>query len=1259
MEEALAKIRPHTSSALSHQKTPAVLLIALESTFKEQHTDASPTAYFAALLTTLDGTLQKQKQGADESEVLHAVLYLLALISPFVAVPVVRANLNTVLLLTGPLFPHLKDHAPALRSQLSIYHVIFQSLDRSQLEIQGIRQTFASILQLCIDPRPKVRKKAADVIKDVLSTPPAPLSRHPYSERVAEWIKSALSDVGAGPLSKSKAKASEASPETALHIVAFVRPIIAKLPASSIPAIANLLLALPRLGHSYLSQSSYSILSELFVLPSEDGTHVGDRLSDVLTVVLASPPSKSDTILSPAWVQVLGNAFSVYRASDSSAHAIELANVWKTVWSFLDSSDATTRKAAAQSLDMLCRSFTPALISSALQDNASNSTLRKIIAQASKALDSLAYARAMPELLSVISSMITNLRYRPGSRASPTVAESLLLHIIEHVGKLRAQKGFEYKEAADVTLATAMRVLGPQVLLQVLPLNLEPSDRETGREPRAYLLPLLTQPHPSPLSHFVSYFVPLSERMFDFQSTAEAEGRQSEAKVWSVLVAQIWSGFVGYCHAPQDLKEAMTSSFSQLLSQLLYGQPELRPAVLKGLKALVETNVAAQTPKEGDIPEPDALTVVEAAANIAVLRAQAESWLAVFFNVFGSVGRNSRGMIGDVISVWASVSGDEEITRAYIKVVELFKNNMTLAAKAPSHGGQDLGSVAATTQDILILLLPYLSSPDATALFSLCLGPQVLSGKDNGVQKRGYKILTKLVESGKVVIDAEAVVRKLDELSDGLAPAAKKDRFNLLSLLVPSLPSTAMHMIPSLIPEAVLGTKEPSEKARTAAFELVLAMGKKMSEGGIVKRNLIDGMDEDGASDTAANLEEFLTMVAGGLAASPHMISATVTAISRLVFEFKDLISVKMHTEIFTTLLVFLTSANREIVKSILGFVKLAIHTLPTDIIQPHLKDLVPGLLGWSHDHKNHFKAKVRHIFERMLRRFGWDEVYSCAGEEEAAKVLVNIKKRKERAKRKKNARAEEGDDDENEVSSKTLNNTLGHANMELQAPMNRAVTGDAFEDVLYGSESELGDSDDDEAPAQSNKQQKKKQVEHGARLRLDDDEPIDLLAGAASRITNKNSDRRRKPGQDASRFKTDEDSGKMIIDNDQDSDVDARSSIADVEGTAYRESMTSVDGFTRGPNGRVKFHKDTKKRRREELEAEDVEMADVETGPGATKKNKRKTEPKLGHEFKAKRAGGDVKKKGIDPYAYISLSQASKKGGRGGRSNLSITGKK
>lgn len=127
-----------------------------------------------------------------------------------------------------------------------------------------------------------------------------------------------------------------------------------------------------------------------------------------------------------------------------------------------------------------------------------------------------------------------------------------------------------------------------------------------------------------------------------------------------------------------------------------------------------------------------------------------------------------------------------------------------------------------------------------------------------------------------------------------------------------------------------------------------------------------------------------------------------------------DTIDSKMQTEIFSTLLVFLSSSNREIVKSTLGYVKLAIHTLPTDLLRDHLIRLVPALLAWSHDHKNHFKAKVRHIFERMIRRFGWDDVYQAAGEEQSSKVLVNIKKRKERAKRKK---GREGEEEEEEVA--------------------------------------------------------------------------------------------------------------------------------------------------------------------------------------------------------------------------------------------------
>lgn len=112
---------------------------------------------------------------------------------------------------------------------------------------------------------------------------------------------------------------------------------------------------------------------------------------------------------------------------------------------------------------------------------------------------------------------------------------------------------------------------------------------------------------------------------------------------------------------------------------------------------------------------------------------------------------------------------------------------------------------------------------------------------------------------------------------------------------MPLLPSTSLHHIPSLIPEAVLGTKESNERTREAAYELIVGMGRKMAQGGVVKRGLIKGMEvevegqeeQEMAVDAEATMDEFITMVSAGLAgSSPHMISATITSLSRLIFEF-------------------------------------------------------------------------------------------------------------------------------------------------------------------------------------------------------------------------------------------------------------------------------------------------------------------------------------------------------------------------------------
>jgi len=56
---------------------------------------------------------------------------------------------------------------------------------------------------------------------------------------------------------------------------------------------------------------------------------------------------------------------------------------------------------------------------------------------------------------------------------------------------------------------------------------------------------------------------------------------------------------------------------------------------------------------------------------------------------------------------------------------------------------------------------------------------------------------------------------------------------------------------------------------------------------------------------------------------------------------------------------------------------------------------------------------------------------------------------------------------------------------------------------VLYGSESDLSDSDDNDDDEVAVTTGKRNAGDFASRLRLDDDEPMDLLSGVASRITS------------------------------------------------------------------------------------------------------------------------------------------------------------
>ena len=181
-----------------------------------------------------------------------------------------------------------------------------------------------------------------------------------------------------------------------------------------------------------------------------------------------------------------------------------------------------------------------------------------------------------------------------------------------------------------------------------------------------------------------------------------------------------------------------------------------------------------------------------------------------------------------------------------------------------------------TLMDLIITLSIYLPHPTFPTLFSLAalILPQ---SSDPQLQKKAYKLLPRLATSqtGTLALqdrNSEFQSLLLTTASTVSAPA-RRDRLAAIAVIIEHLPQTSLHFIPSILSEVVISAKEVNEKARTAAFDLLVLMAKKMSQGGQIDQSQIPHMAANAPTATAS-LEEFFTMVSAGLVGStPHMVS--------------------------------------------------------------------------------------------------------------------------------------------------------------------------------------------------------------------------------------------------------------------------------------------------------------------------------------------------------------------------------------------------
>jgi ribosomal RNA-processing protein 12 len=954
-----------------------------------------------------------------------------------------RMRLRAVVTLLADVLAASADAPSVLRAALPcVGHLLRCATEEPAAAWPPCARAFGALLAHATDARPKVRHAAVSAAEQALQALRGSPAGAQASEAVARWSHGALTLPTSAAASLAAARrpsdvraAEEGAAGTltpALHAMGALKALLPALSSRAAAAtVAEDLLALLHLEQPLLQQHALDALAALLsaehcALPPPALVALVKALDDI---PLASLPPAAAVALCRA----LCAGYAALHAADAAACARTLPGAFHSLARVLRSAPTGGVAAeAAQALKHLIRSCVDApMVAEAIRAAAA-------AAQAGGGAAAARANRAAPTPLSSIVAAVESMlgyRYREAwpavlpvlavlfERLGPA-AGALLPGALSALAEMATATELSCRPALLATLGAALRSAGPERVLAVLPLQLDaaldaslaaartarPMDEgEDGEEDpeearqagHAWLLPLLAQHATGArLGFFTAALLPAAKALAARAAAARAAGREFEAARASALEAGVWATLPSFATWPEDVAAAFPSLARELGAHLT-SRPDLHTPILGALRALLTLLPAAAAggAAAAEAGAPPSLAPEAAAAGLTAVGAYAKNFLPILFNAFVAAPPERRGDLGATVGAFAAAA-DAASVGSFFRVV--LKKLIAVTGQAEDtpgallEGGDTRAARRATFLELLLALAPGLGEPELELLLRAAL--PVLGERDAGLQKRGYKLCAWLAAERDAWLAPRMpqLLAALMEAAPVCVPAARHHRLRLLGVLLPGLrigePGQAPHA-PELLAELILGTKETNGKTRAAAFELLVQLARRLEEGAAA-----DGRPGEG-------VRRLFGLVLGGFAgASPAMVSASVMAASRLVYEFSGPLCAAVPG-LMPAALALLRAKNREVVKAALGFVKVAAVRLPMPQLLPHVPDMVGGLTLWDGDTKNRFRAKVRAVLERLVRRCGADAVAAHVPAEHAA-LVAHIRKEHTREERRKHASA-------------------------------------------------------------------------------------------------------------------------------------------------------------------------------------------------------------------------------------------------------------
>ncbi|KAK7267351.1 hypothetical protein RIF29_20020 [Crotalaria pallida] len=967
----------YANSAAPQHRHILATAAALRSNLNTESLPLTPSAYFAAAISALD-------IDALDPTALSALVSFMAIDLPLVPPGDISAAKSRKA--TGVLVALLAREGEGLgvssmRAAVKCLGILIGFADLEDWD--SVKLGFETLLKFSIDKRPKVRRCAQESLEKVFQSLQSPNAIKKASKLVLSVLKSciglanklfALSTV-------DECKDDMVSKHEHQEVLHVLNVVNLTAPYLSTKIISKVLLEVHKLFNCPNLALSRHVLKTIEVILAASTVRnivldTGDIVVSLASFVSLGDKNPLDTLSFAA--TLLRLSMDMLYTGQSSLWIKNLPLVCRSLVGLLSLEGNTALRTSSILNDVLRNHVGPQSLSIDKGQISHENSEKSIEGNAIKLTcavfeNALSAADGIPNehILSVISVLFLELG---------ELSYVFMTNIVLKLADLMNQTTFGGKvnnEHLQKCVGSAVFAMGAERFLKLLPITFNEDECSYSNIWLVQIMKLYV--NGASLAFYVEHIVPLAK------SFKKASRKAKKSGISQDLLArahELLGLLPSFCRRATDTYQNF-SCLSNVLIDFLKKDPSMHEHVYQALQILVNENKAALSPTKIesnfcavhdsslDFSMQPSYSKETATRNIKSLGSCSKQLFHILLDLFLSSLPEKRFSLKKAIGCLASVTDSSVTEKVFMYLLKKFQfvdceGEAELLMSDSRVVDGDPSDMERDSQRCLVLeIASCLVEGAKDNLMEIIYNLTIHSFKatNESVHHEAYHTLSKILEEQPCF--SYSRYTELIDLLLSLKPPIEipflRSRYACFHTLVvqtvkSSLEEEGNSKAFLILNEIILTLKDGNDETRKESYDLLL--------------NISSSLRDSSCVGPIEPYHKLVSMIMGYLSgSSPHIKSGAVSALSVLVYKDSNLcLSV---SDLVPSLLSLLQTKDVEIIKAVLGFVKVMVSSLQAEELHNFLSDVVTEILPLSLVSRHHFRSKVTIILEILIRKCG------------------------------------------------------------------------------------------------------------------------------------------------------------------------------------------------------------------------------------------------------------------------------------------------